>query len=212
MIMGLDADTILTPYAAGIANSGIKAVGRYLKNLQPEEIAELHSLGIAIWLIFETGSDNILGGADQGTRDGQRTLSQAQALGVPEGRVAIYATADMDVDASNLSIAEDYWAAFDAVIFGHYQIGGYADGTALSGLRDHGLPYCWLAGAMGWEDSRDFLATGNPTLVQGPTLTNGGMWAPPGQEPTEWPDLDFPYDPDMIMSEDFGAWLPPTAG
>lgn len=210
VLLGLDADTILTPYAPAIAAAGISAVGRYLKNLEPAEVAALHAAGVAIWLIFEGGSDNVLGGAGQGTEDGNRALAQAQALGAPP-TAAIYATADFDIASDQLALALDYWAAFDAVIWGKYQIGGYADGTVLSGLRDHGLPYRWLAGAMGWDGSREFLQSESPEIVQGPTIDGGGSWSPPGTPPIDWPDLGFPYDPDVIFVADCGLWLPSAA-
>lgn len=206
MNKGIDADTVLSPYAKAIAAAGFSDVGRYLKNLTIAEITALHAEGIGIWLIFEHNAQDVLGGAQLGTQCGQQALTQARALGVPEGQIAIYPAADTDILPSQLAVAEDYWAAFDAVIFGHYRIAGYADGTALSGLRDHGLPLCWLAGAMGWDGSHAFLETGNPDLVQGPQLNQGGAWGLPGQPAEEWPDLGFPYDPNIIISDDIGAW------
>src|ERR1700723_2158160 len=112
MLLGLDADTILTPYIAAIAQAGITRVGRYLKNLTAAEVAALHATGIGVVLIFEAGSENVLGGAAQGTIDGKRALAQAQALNAPDD-VAIYVTADTDLSAAQASVAEDYWAAFD---------------------------------------------------------------------------------------------------
>lgn len=211
-ILGLDADTDLTHYAPAIKAKGLQFVCRYLKNLGKQEAQAISKAGLRIVMIFEVRATNSLAGERAGAQDGMTALRQAQALGAPS-TAAIYTTVDTDVTAADVSAIEDYFAAFDDVIFGHYRIGGYADGTALSELRNHGLPYCWLAGAMGWDGSRQFFDTGHPTLVQGPTISKGkgGNWAPHGIKTAmpviTWPDLGFNYDPDVAMSDDYGGFL-----
>lgn len=204
---GLDADTILTPYAQQIADAGFTDVGRYLKNLTAEEVAALHAVGLGIWLIFERGAEDVLDGDAQGAADGTIALAQAQALGVPAG-VAIYATADTDLSDAQATVAESYWWAFDAQINpAGYKIGGYADGVTLAELLMHGLNYPWLAGARGWAGYSDFVVTNNAVMIQGPQLGAGetAIW-----EDIEWPALPFPYDPNMMLADDIGAWMPPS--
>lgn len=219
MQQGLDADQNLSDYAADIKAAGLTFVMRYLKNLSSAEVEALHGAGLSVGLIFETTGDRALGGADAGAEDGAEALRQARALGAPSS-VAIYATVDGDVAEEQLDAVGAYFVAFDGCLWASptegadpvclYRIGGYADGTAISGLRDEGLPLCWLAGAMGWDGSRVFLATGKPDLVQGPTLTAGGHWSPVPEQPLAWPDLGFAYDPDVALSDDIGAWNPPA--
>lgn len=213
MILGLDAATILTPYAQRIADANIKAVGRYLKSLTRAEIAALHAAGIAVWLIFEAGAENALGGAAQGTADGQLARLQAfQGLGAPQDRtVAIYGTVDTSFDSNGdpekLEAVVDYFSPFSAALDeSGFRTGSYADGRILDELRSHGLELEWMAGAFGWEGSRAYLAQRKPTLCQGPTITDATSWAPPGMDAVAWPDLGFPYDPNFIFEDDFGAW------
>src|ERR1700679_1398403 len=166
---GLDADTILTPYAARLAADGFTDVGRYLKNLTTAEVKALHAAGLRIWLIAERGATNVLGGAAQGAADGQVALAQAQNLGAPVG-TAIYPAADTDILPSQAAVGEGYWAAFDGKIFPTYKIGAYADGTLDAALLTHGLNYPWLAGARGWSGFADFAANGKPCMIQGPQI------------------------------------------
>lgn len=205
MTQGLDADTILTSYAERLVSDGFTDVGRYLKNTSAEEIAALHAAGLRVWLIFERGATDALGGAAQGAVDGKVAFAQAQALGAPAG-VAIYPAADADIQTSQAAVSEDYWAAFDGEIFPTYRIGAYADGTLDAALLTHGLNYPWLAGARGWSGFADFEANGNPCMIQGPQINAGetGHW-----NSLDWPALPFAYDPDVILSDN-GAWAPPA--
>lgn len=206
MARGLDADTILTPYAVRIAAAGFTDVGRYLKNLTTEEVRALHAAGLRIWLIFERAADDVLAGAAQGAVDGKRAFSQAQNLGAPGG-TAIYPAADTDVLSAQAAISEDYWAAFDGVIFPTYKIGAYADGTLDEALLTQGLDYPWLAGARGWAGFEDFLTNGKPCMVQGPQINAGETSTWNGQN---WPALPFDYDPNVILADN-GAWAPPAS-
>lgn len=208
-LRGLDADQSLARQAHAIKAGGIDFVMRYLKNLTTDELEVLHAAGLAVGFIWESTATRALEGADAGTEDGTRALSMMRALGAPSSCV-VYATVDNDVgadDDTDLTAIGEYFDAFDAVLWPDasqpalYRIGGYADGTVLSKMRSYGMPKCWLAGAMGWDGSREFEANEHPDLVQGPTLAHGGNW-----HGMEWPDLGFAYDPNLALVADFGGW------
>lgn len=212
MLRGLDVDEVMTNQAPLLKAAGFDFILRYLKNVAAAEVAALHRAGLIVGFIWETTATRALDGAAAGAEDGQKALAMMQSLGAP-ATCAIYATVDNDIgagDDTDIAAVEDYFAAFDSVLWGNgdppnYPIGGYADGTVLGALRDHGLPFMWLAGAMGWDGSRDFEVDNHPHLVQGPTIS-GGSWH--GQQ---WPDVGFQYDPDLALIEEFGGWAPPAA-
>lgn len=199
---GLDADTVLTPFVPRLVAGNIEFVCRYLKNLQITEIAALSASGIKIVSIFESSGDRSLQGYNAGVADGQYARKQAQTLGQPAGS-AIYATVDTDVtDPNDIDNVTDYFAGFDSAIFGAYDIGAYAEGTVLEALKEHGLKYLWLAGAMGWDGSR---GDQDWHLWQGPTLPiQGGTWAN-----QSWSPVGFEFDPDIAVVDEFGAWTKP---
>lgn len=210
---GLDAATVLSPYAGKIAAAGFDAVGRYLKSLTKAEVAALHGYGLGVWLIFETTATRALSGATGGNIDGRMAVSQARALGAPPG-TAIYATVDTDVveggdeDRDGLADSEevaDYFVTFLAnVRAAQYRLGGYADGVVLK-ENSASIELPWLAGAMGWGGSRDFLASGTWAMRQGPQINAGhtATWAG-----VHWPSLPFAYDPNLIARDDVGLWVP----
>jgi hypothetical protein len=216
-MMGLDADQDVTPYLSAMKAGGLSFFMGYLKILTKPMVAAAHAQGFCVGLIFEGQADNALKGATQGKIDGQRALDQATTLGVPANNtIATYAAIDKSVTKIDLPVLEDYFAAFDAEIFGKLVQGGYADGTAADDLRAHGLPDEWLPGAMGWSGSKAFLTHETPALIQGPTI-DGGEW-PTGSTLTSlklpkslmWPKLNFQYDPDLCLvpPSQAGLWLP----
>src|SRR6185312_3518664 len=150
--------------------------------------------------IFETTAARALGGRAAGIADGALAADHARRLEPPAGTV-IYATVDMDPAAAVLRTIGDYDAAFASAL-GEYRAGLYACGAVLA--KSTSLP--WLAGAAGWNGSRAYDTTGNWALKQGPQLNHGGSWAG-----IDWPDLGFPYDPDLIAHDDIGAWSPSGA-
>ncbi len=194
--------------AQDIADAGIGTVLRYLKNLTGEEVGALHDAGLKVGLIYETTAKRALLGAAAGIEDGVLALQQAQALGAPPN-AAIYATVDDDAGTgsegpSQLSAIGAYGVAFGGCLPGKARFGLYGSGLVQETVR--GVELRWLAGAMGWQGSRAFLAAGRPALVQGPTLDAGGLWAPPGFSKIHWADLGFSYDPDVLLVDDIGAW------
>jgi hypothetical protein len=208
-ILGLDADTVLTPYAPKIHAAAIEFACRYLKNLTVAEVKALAAENVAIVAIFETTAARALGGAAAGTEDGLRAWELMAPLGAPAGAVCYFAV-DADVDDADIPSVIDYFVAAQEAAggaeVGGVTVGAYGSGLVLSALRTQaGVTFLWLAGAMGWSGSRAFTGW---SLWQGPTLAHGGWW-----NGIKWPDLGFPYDPDVADAEalspgDIGAWLP----
>jgi Domain of unknown function (DUF1906)/Putative peptidoglycan binding domain len=214
MIRGLDADADLSRRAGDIRSAGFEFILPYLKVLTTGQIAAYRAAGLAIGPIFEAGAQNALGGRAAGFADGQRAIAQLQVLGIPAG-TAVAITVDKDITPSPvLTTVLEYFAAFGAQLqaFG-YRRTAYADGTVLTALQKaSAIDFYWLAGAMGWSGSRELAASASPvlsilTMLQGPTLTNGGGW-----DGIQWPDLGFEYDPDLLLVPltDSGLWLPET--
>lgn len=204
-LRGLDAATVLTPYARQIAGAGFSHAGRYLKSLTVGEIKALHDAGIGVWLIYETTATRALGGAQAGREDAVRASAQAGILGAPAG-ATIFAAVDTDVSPGQIRAVADYLTEFDrGLTLG--RAGAYGCGNALISVPK-GAIIPWLAGAAGWQGSRAYDAAGEWALKQGPQINAGrtGRWAD-----LDWPALPFPYDPDLIARPDFGAWLPAGA-
>lgn|SRR5262245_9548667 len=191
---GLDALQPMTGVAHDLFDLNFNFALRYLKNLTVAEIEALHQGGIAIGLIFEQGAGDALKGASQGRRDGELACQQALELGVPLGQV-IFATVDTDVTSAQLTAVRGYLSAFGNALGISYRLGVYACGTVLDNVED-AVP--WLAGATGWSGSKTF---DDWVIKQGPTIS-GGTW-----EGESWPNIGFPYDPNLATDLDW-SWRP----
>lgn len=209
-----------SPHTVESADMLVKAnidwVARYLKNLTYNEVKILLDRKIGILPVWEINTGDYKSG--KGSSWGLRAAQTAQALGLQarDYSTAIAVTVDTDLrNPDDIRAAEQYFADFDRVLWNYgYLICGYADGSALEALRAQGLNKSWLAGAFGWSGSRDFLRSGAPDIVQGPTITARRVW------PTDtailydmgltqgfpWPTLPFGYDPNIALNDAFGAY------
>lgn len=205
-LRGLDAATVLTPFAKMIAAQGFSAVGRYLKSLTKGEVTAIHAAGLGLWLIFETTADRALGGIAAGKDDGAKARAQADALGAPPD-VAIFATVDTDPSQAQVATVAQYHVGFQAGASPR-RIGSYSCGAVLIAVEKMpATPVPWLAGAMGWNGSKAYDATGKWRMKQGPQINAGRTASWSG---LSWPALPFAYDPNLIVSDaDIGLWLPP---
>lgn len=204
--LGLDADTSFVPFLSEI-EAAFGALGYpkplllcYTRIITPAHLAAYKAAGFPVALIFEIGATDSLRGTPQGIDDGVLCVKQMRALQVPP-KTGVYLTSDTDVAAgSDLTKAEDYFAAADDEIFSAgFRIGGYADGTELMQLHTDGLNFEWLAGASGWDGSKAMFGSGTPDIVQG-IISPGGSWVG-----FQWPKIHgLSYDPDIVYSEDVG--------
>ena len=207
-ILGLDADEDLSPRAVAIKAAGFGYVMNYARFLTKAMVDKYHAAGLLVGVIDEKSSTRALQGALAGKEDGEAAVAIMQRLGAPP-TAGIAATVDDDVSTvEQTSEVDAYFAAYDGAFWPDalspplFTMMGYADGTALSVLRQHGLPICWLAGAGGWSGSHAFALAGKPQLIQGPTIgPAGGSWTPAGtMAPIKCPALGFQYDPDIAMA------------
>ena len=165
MSKGLDADTVLTDYAGCIVAAGFEFVGRYYKNLLPEEAQHLSQQGLYILSIYETNpTEYAYFSQAQGTHDAQRALQYAQGLNQPHGS-SIAFTVDYDASPEEASGSiTDYFRAIHSLVYPTYEVMAYANGTTLDALLNAGvIERTWLPGATGWSGSADFQ---NADIVQ----------------------------------------------
>ena len=130
-----------------VADSGFTGVIRYLsrtmgKNLSKAERDELHALGLAILLVWETDGVTT-GGAAVGAQHAREANTQADALGYPDDCPIFYAT-DHDYTAAAVSGYYQGVASIDGRPWGVY--GGI---RVIDGID---APYYWQTGA--WSSGR----------------------------------------------------------
>jgi hypothetical protein len=194
-----------TPYSvAGKAHQlqamGYGAVIRYIspntqsfphKCLTTEEVRGLHSVGIKIGSVWESGFPIKASyfTAAQGAKDGMSAAATAKRLGQPQGS-AIYFTVDYDATEADIEgPVHAYAVAFhDAVKGAGYLCGVYGSAMVIENLWRSGYAhYRWLAQSMGWSGSPNYHAA---DINQGPSTTVLGL------------DVDA----DTVTTSDAGLW------
>jgi hypothetical protein len=152
MTTGLD-------YSAGVLTSAqIKAAGHsfviryadvpaYLnrKHCRPAEYAELTGGGVAVSLVFEVATTDMLGGAAAGAVNAVRALAAATWLGHPG---VVFMACDMHLTAAQIPVALAYIRAAEAVL-GHERTGVYGFSELIAAARAAGL------GVAYWQCGRD---------------------------------------------------------
>lgn len=195
---GCDADMDPTEsQAQAMADAGFSFFCGYLKTLTSQGVRNLADAGLKIIAIWETTAGRSLQGEEAGEEDARLAWTKMVGLGAPAGAMVMFTT-DADVDPA--AVHPYYQGARNELATepgNAPTLGIYAEGAI---EEAEGATGRWLAGALGWEGSRNY---GNATLIQGPTLTRGGVWS--GHT---WPDLGFAYDPDLALVEEYGAWTP----
>jgi len=196
-LLAFDADQDVSGVVPRAKAVGIAAAARYLKNLSAAEVRALSAAGIKIISIYESTARRALDGAMAGRMDGEHAVTQAKGLGQPAGS-AIYATVDFDAVPLQIPTVLSYLAYFRAALGNAYRLGVYGNGLVCKAALDGRLAdYTWLAGGLGMQGSRDFLASGRATLVQD---------VGDAQHET----LGIAIDSDTINADDFGGWLIPV--
>jgi hypothetical protein len=164
---GFDADTYLTDAIVEAAMvAGCIAAGRYLKNLQPAEVAVCARHGFKLWLIYEGMGDlaTIEQGAPRGQKDGALAKSQALALGAPT-TIPIFAAVDFGATGGTQIADVDAYMGGFASGCAPYPQGDYGDGDVILS-RPNSKGY--VAGADGWSKTEAILADppANLAIVQ----------------------------------------------
>jgi hypothetical protein len=123
----LDSSVVAQMY-----DDGVRFIGRYLfndrypngKGISASEAQLYLDAGIAIFLYYEVGAGDALGGYEAGYNNGIACLAEANFIGVPIG-TQIYCCCDMDVsDAQAYGVVMDYLNGFKDAL-PDYNVGIY---------------------------------------------------------------------------------------
>lgn len=212
MTNGFDCDVHLSGLLVQDAKAGgIVAIGRYLKNLLPSEVAYCKQYGMGLWLIYEGMGDaaTMSGGYARGLSDGHIAARQANLIGAPTS-VPIAAAVDFGAETADLSDIDAYMSGF-AVGIAPRGLMVYGDGDVLTSHLPAGTK-AYVAGAGGWPGTHGFLAVNkSPALVQHPPATLFGIdtdpcdvndmtviWFPAGQAPVVVVPSQAPATPPAV--------------
>lgn len=190
MITIIDTAARLTTnpgWLPALPRKGIKTCSQYLTDI-PGDRAKLPTNGVQVTAIQAHGMSVLLNFEGAGASPNAFTRAKGLANGryaraysfnelrAPPG-TAIYFSTEARFDAAY--IASNVKPYFDAVREAmtesssapSYKIGGYSSGSVCEALIDHdSIDYYWLANAMGWSGSRQFLASGKWHIRQLPTI------------------------------------------
>lgn len=177
-----------TPYSVfgkthRLKGAGIGAVVRYIssnsetfpnKRVTAEEIAELHSVGIAVGFVWETTGSIDVFSADNGTSHATEALAVLAAFKAPP-TVAPYFAVDLDVIPGQSIFVRQYaFKAKEACALHGRKIGVYGSGYICGLLKGLTLAqYTWLAQSRGWNGYGNWSQKAD--LVQGPSATIAGI-------------------------------------
>lgn len=139
---------------------GYTGVVRYLafdnpatasKLLRADEVAAIHAAGLTIRLNWESGGDDVLGGAAAGKLAGAEAARQANALGAPSS-LPIYYSVDFDATAAQFPIIADYLTA--ARVASGRPVGVYGSAALIEAMVGRGAASLgWQAQSTGWAGS-----------------------------------------------------------
>jgi len=179
MNMIIDTNDSCLGKAQLLQTMNVDTVGRYYRMathpnwaITKTEAQQLSKAGIKIFIVFEDfgkASDLKLTKA-QGKIDGASALSQAQAIGQPEGSAIYFAVEGLPngYTTANLPGIRDYFSGVKETIAGKYQLGAYGDGIVLKTLLDENIcKYTWLAAAStSFEGTKDFMKSWRWSVAQ----------------------------------------------
>jgi hypothetical protein len=170
---------------------GCAGVVRYLsgggsKDITPDEIRRLQSVGLWISLVWETTASREEHGYPAGVEDGRRASAQAEELGAPHGMVIWFADDNNDADPSQ----EAEYLDGARMTCRNYEVGQYGNGLVVQHAIDTG-GYGWRVETWRPGDSP------NPHMIQ---LANTKRPHIPGT-PESWYDTN-------IVNKPFPMWGP----
>jgi peptidoglycan hydrolase-like protein with peptidoglycan-binding domain len=198
---GMDAAMDCSPFAASIADTGMKFVVRYYSKYAPKalnrrEALALSQVGLQVATVYQDIHNDIrYFSADLGHESATRALAQAAAVGQPAGS-AIYFAADFDPTDAQLggAVINHFWAIARAFLAAptHYTVGVYGSGLVCGAIRDAGLAtYTWLSGSTGYRESETFRTQAHVVQVAPSRTICGGRLS---------------IDDDVAQLEPFGAF------
>jgi hypothetical protein len=183
--------------AQALAANGIVGALRYHYNTSRLEVDTLHAAGVAFGLIaeFDTATWHPpLHAPQTGGQHGVQAVKVAQALGMPQG-CAISFTQDCYIPPQNRDAAVTYFSgAAIPVRAAGYRIMGYGDAFLMELCLSRGaIDLIWQAGADSWS--------------QGRVAQHASLWQRVGAPVYG----GVVCDPNTILRDDCGFWLPSGA-
>jgi hypothetical protein len=152
--------------------AGVETIIRYLSPINPAgekcikaaEARMIAAAGLKLGLVCEGWGDFAHGGisAGSGERDAQWCFDYLPTIGAVPNACLYFA---VDVDANPPQIAKlviPYFQSIYAVFTDDnpYRVGVYGSGAVCQAVTDAGLcDLTWLSCSMGWDESRDYLAS-----------------------------------------------------
>lgn len=146
------------PGGAALKAAGITGAIRYVgtpgraKNITAAEYADLIAHGIAVLLVHENVTGDVLRGSSGGVMDAQASQADARNCGIPES-VGIASSADQHLTAAQVTASLDYQAGFHSVLgarTGAYGFGEFVDAVRAAGTAS----WFWKAGSAPSTDER----------------------------------------------------------
>lgn len=121
------------------------------KDLDPQELTQLHAFGLGVGLVFESGGKRALSGFGAGVMDAKWAKARVKALGLPD-TLPVYFAVDFDATDVQKPIVAAYLRGAGSVllpervgVYGGYYVVKYAD--------DHGVA-SWLWQTYAWSGGR----------------------------------------------------------
>lgn len=159
------------------------------KNLTAGNVADAHSAGLSVGIVYEFNPTSAGGGANNAVNDDAIAISHAKALGMPS-RVALYHAADSDFTPGQLPSVYDYaMKSYELCTSAGFRHGMYGDFSVIAYLHGHGYPgflwqtYAWSAGV--WFDGATIRQVANGIHAAGGVfdkdttdVADWGQWSP----------------------------------
>lgn len=146
------------PGGRNIKNAGKQFVVRYLwpdgeggKGLDGGELADLLNNGLEIALVYQAGSNTLLGGRSTGIAQANDAQREINRLGLPANSV-VYFAADWDAAPSQQAAIDDFLAGAASVI-GHGRVGIYGKADVMQRCMQN-KSAAWFWQTYAWSGGR----------------------------------------------------------
>jgi hypothetical protein len=164
----------VTTIVDDLVGAGFSGIARYYtsneeKRLGRDEALAIARAGLKLIAVFENGASPALA-FNAGIADAAVALTQASAIGQPEGS-AIYFALDNPIDQDLVDGVLDYFNGIEQGLAAKYQLGVYGDGVVCQALLDNQLcRYAWLSASRDYPGSRKFYRERKWCLAQDPRI------------------------------------------
>jgi Domain of unknown function (DUF1906) len=172
----IDTNSVCTAKIAVLQQNNVTAVGRYYTTYHQsyrilrDEAQAIIGSGIKLFVVFENCPNPVLD-RDHGHLDATLALSQADALGQPEGSAIYFAMEGLPDGYAQRDVnnAKSYFSGIVAAIGNRFAVGVYSNGVicdALLGAQPQLCRYAWLSASTAFDGSAEFYASNRWALAQ----------------------------------------------